>query len=123
MWVPLIENNEQDTHGAEFFIKKNLHNLLDKGPTIDVVLLACTHYPLMKDRIREHLPVAVKLLSQGDIVADSLTEYLKRHPELEKLCSKEGKRQFFTTDSTEDFDNHATSFYGERVESSHVDLG
>ncbi len=122
MWVPLIENNEQDTHGAEFFIKKNLHNLLEKGPTIDVVLLACTHYPLMKDRIREHLPVPIKLLSQGEIVADSLVSYLERHPEIAERCSTNGQRQFFTTDSTEDFDNHATGFFGEAIQSKHLDL-
>lgn len=122
MWVPLIENNEQDSHGAEYFVKKNLQQLLEKGPTIDVVLLACTHYPLMKDLIREHLPVAVKLLSQGEIVAHSLADYLQRHPEIEQACSREGKRVFYTTDSTEDFDNHATRFFGEAVQSVHLDL-
>jgi len=122
MWVPLIENNEQDSHGADYFVKKNLHELLDKGPMIDVALLACTHYPLMKEKIREHLPVAVKLLSQGEIVAGSLADYLQRHPEIEQGCSREGKRIFYTTDSTEDFDNHATRFFGEAVESSHLDL-
>jgi len=122
MWVPLIENNEQDSHGADYFVKKNLHELLDKGPMIDVALLACTHYPLMKEKIREHLPVAVKLLSQGEIVAGSLADYLQRHPEIEQGCSREGKRIFYTTDSTEDFDNHATRFFGEAVQSSHLDL-
>lgn len=122
MWVPLIENNEQDSHGADYFVKKNLHQLLEKGPLIDVALLACTHYPLMKEKIREHLPVPVKLLSQGEIVATSLADYLQRHPEIEQACSREGKRHFYTTDSTEDFDNHATRFFGEAVESSHLDL-
>ena len=88
MWVPLVENNEHEGHGADFFIKKNLHELLDKGPMIDVVLLACTHYPLMHDKIRDRLPVAVKLLSQGDIVASSLAEYLQRHPEMAAECSQ-----------------------------------
>ncbi|MBL7758818.1 MAG: aspartate/glutamate racemase family protein, partial [Chitinophagaceae bacterium] len=122
MWVPLIENNEQDSHGADYFVKKNLHQLLEKGPMIDVALLACTHYPLMKEKIREHLPVPVKLLSQGEIVATSLADYLQRHPEIEQACSREGKRHFYTTDSTEDFDNHATRFFGEAVQSSHLDL-
>lgn len=123
MWVPLIENNEQDSHGADYFVKKNLHQLLEKGPMIDVALLACTHYPLMKEKIREHLPVPVKLLSQGEIVATSLADYLQRHPEIEQGCSREGNRQFYTTDSTEDFDNHATRFFGEAVQSLHLDLG
>src|SRR6185295_6256035 len=122
MWVPLIENNEYQTHGAEFFIKKNLHRLFEKGERIDVVLLACTHYPIMKDKIEKHLPVAVKLLSQGEIVAESLVDYLSRHKEIKQLCSKNGDRIFYTTDSTEDFDNHATTFFGEPVRSVHVDL-
>jgi glutamate racemase len=122
MWVPLVENNEHEGHGAEFFVKKNLHNIFEKGETIDVILLACTHYPLLKDKIQEHLPVGVKLISQGEIVAASLVDYLRRHPEIEKNCSKGGTREFYTTDSTEEFDNHATSFFGEIIESVHVDL-
>jgi glutamate racemase len=123
MWVPLVENNEYDSHGADFFIKKNLHNLFSKGEEIDVVLLACTHYPLLREKIENHLPVGVKLLSQGEIVAESLSDYLFRHPEIERRCSREGKRLFYTTDSTEDFDSHATRFFGEPVESIHVEMG
>jgi glutamate racemase len=122
MWVPLVENNEHQGHGADFFIKRNLHNIFEKGETIDVLLLACTHYPLLNEKIREYLPVAVKLLSQGEIVANSLAEYLRRHPEMESRCSKKGGREFYTTDSTEDFDNHATIFFGEAVQSKHLDL-
>ena len=122
MWVPLIENNEHRGHGADFFVKKNLHNIFEKGKNIDVILLACTHYPLLKEKIEEYLPVGVKLVSQGEIVAESLTDYLQRHPEIEKNCSKNGHRVFFTTDSVTDFDNHATLFYGEAVQSGHVNL-
>jgi glutamate racemase len=122
MWVPLVENNEQSSKGADFFVRKNLENLFEKGEDIDVVLLACTHYPLLKDKIEEYLPVGVKLLSQGEIVAHSLADYLQRHPEIESRCSKEGRRSFYTTDSTEDFDQHATVFFGQEVESKHVDL-
>lgn len=122
MWVPLVENNEHESHGADFFVKKNLHQLLEKGPMIDVVLLACTHYPLMQEKIREHLPVAIKLLSQGDIVANSLADYLRRHPEMESKCSKGAGRRFFTTDSPEDFDRQATRFFGEPIQSAHLDL-
>jgi glutamate racemase len=123
MWVPLIENNEHTTHGADYFVKKNLHNIFEKGEDIDVILLACTHYPLLKEKIVEYLPVGVKLLSQGEIVADSLADYLQRHPEMEARCSKNGQREFYTTDSTRDFDNHTLLFYGEAVQSKHVDLG
>jgi glutamate racemase len=122
LWVPLIENNEMDNHGAAYFIKKNIHALFHKGGNIDVVLMACTHYPLMKDQISEHIPVQVKLISQGEIVANSLVDYFYRHPEIESLCSKNQKLQFCTTDSTEDFDNHATFFFGEPVESRHVEV-
>lgn len=122
MWVPLIENNEHTGHGADYFVKKHLHNIFEKGERIDVILLGCTHYPLLASKIEEYLPVAVKLISQGEIVAKSLADYLSRHPEIESHCSKNGKREFYTTDSTEDFDNHATNFYGESVSSHHVNL-
>jgi glutamate racemase len=122
MWVPLVENNEFESHGADFFVKKNLKSIFEKGNTIDVLLLACTHYPLLKDKIQEYLPVGVKLISQGEIVAEGLDDYLLRHPEIEALCSKNEERAFFTTDSTEDFDNHASIFFGEVVKSQHIDL-
>src|SRR6185436_10056557 len=77
MWVPLVENNEHHNHGADFFVKKNLHEIFAKGENIDVLLLACTHYPLLKERIEEYMPVGVKLISQGEIVADSLMDYLQ----------------------------------------------
>ena len=123
MWVPLVENEEYKGHGADFFVKKNLHNIFEKGEKIDVILLACTHYPLLKEKIEEYLPIGVKLISQGEIVAASLQDYLGRHPEIEMRCSKNGQRTFYTTDSTTDFDNHAAIFYGSRVSSCHVDLG
>lgn len=123
MWVPLVENNEHEGHGADFFVKKNLQSIFEKGKTIDVLLLACTHYPLLKEKISEYLPVGVKLLSQGEIVADGLADYLSRHPEIEAACSKSRQRAFYTTDSTEDFDNHATIFFGQSVQSQHLDLG
>ena len=122
MWVPLVENNEHHSHGADFFVKKNLHQIFEKGENIDVLLLACTHYPLLREKIEEYMPVGVKLISQGGIVADSLADYLLRHPEMEKQCSKNGQRVFYTTDSTEDFDNHAAIFYGDPISSKHLDL-
>jgi glutamate racemase len=123
MWVPLIENNEHHNHGTDFFVKKNLHNIFERGKNIDVLLLACTHYPLLQDKIKEYMPIGVKLISQGEIVAISLKDYLERHPEMEERCSKKRRREFFTTDSTEDFDSHAAIFYGETISSKHVDLG
>jgi len=123
LWVPLIENNEHTGHGADFFVKRNLHSIFEKGSNIDVLLLACTHYPLMKQKIEEYLPIGVKLVSQGEIVAKSLADYLQRHPEIEGQCSRNGQRMFYTTDSVEDFDTNATRFFGEPVRSGHLDLG
>ncbi|TMI95966.1 MAG: glutamate racemase [Bacteroidetes bacterium] len=122
MWVPLVENNEYDNHGTDFFVKKYIQQLLGQDEAIDTILLACTHYPLLLEKIKEYSPADMKILAQGEIVAESLAHYLKRHPEVESKCSKDGKREFYTTDSTEDFDNHARIFFGEPVRSKHLNL-
>lgn len=122
MWVPLVENNEHQTEGADYFIQKHINNILSRNKEIDTLLLACTHYPLLKEKIEKHLPKNVKLISQGEIVAESLKDYLHRHPEMENKISKKGKRIFCTTDSTEDFDNKAGIFFREKVSSKHLDL-
>ena len=122
MWVPLVENNEHQSGGADYFIEKHINNILSRNKDIDTLLLACTHYPLLKEKIEKHLPQNVKLVSQGEIVAESLKDYLQRHPEIESKISKQGQRIFYTTDSTEDFNNKATIFFGERVEARHSDL-
>ncbi len=122
LWVPLVESNEHTGHGADYFVKKNLHDIFEKGDDIDVILLACTHYPLLREKIEEYLPLGVKLIAQGEIVATSLADYLQRHPEMESRCSRHGERVFYTTDSTEDFDSHATLFFGEAVQSKHLNL-
>jgi glutamate racemase len=122
MWVPLVENNEYDSEGANYFIKTDIESLLKKSPEMDTVLLACTHYPLLLDKIKKYLPKNVKVISQGTIVAKSLEDYLIRHPEIESKSSKNATLEFFTTDSTEDFDKHSEIFFGEKVHSRHVDL-
>jgi glutamate racemase len=122
LWVPMVECNECDNHGADFFVKKYIGELLKQDVRIDTILLACTHYPLLLDKIREYSPADMKILTQGEIVAESLADYLMRHPEIETRCSKNGQRSFYTTDSTEDFDNHASNFFGEPVRSKHVEL-
>lgn len=122
MWVPLVENNEYDSAGADFFIEKDISELMKKSPEIDTVLLACTHYPLLIDKIKKFLPAGVKVISQGPVIAKSLQDYLRRHPEIEAKCSKNGQLQFFTTDSSEDFDKHSKLFFGEKVSSVHLDL-
>ncbi len=123
MWVPLIENNEHMGHGADFFIKKNLRQLFAQNPLIDTVLLACTHYPLMYEKIEEFTPLGVKIIPQGNIVANSLATYLQRHPEMDKEISKNGHRLFYTTDSTEDFEEKAAIFYGQPIVARHADIG
>ncbi len=122
MWVPLIENNEHEGNGADYFVKQCVDELMKKNDKIDTVLLGCTHYPLLSKKIQQHLPVGVQLLSQGKIVAESLADYLKRHPEMETRLSKNASRHFFTTDSAADFNNHACLFYGEVVKAVHVEL-
>ena len=122
MWVPLVENNEYNSPGADYFIAKDINNLLQQSPRIDTILLACTHYPLLMDKIKKAVPANVTVLSQGEIVADSLAGYLKNHPEMDEKCSKNGQISFYTTDSTEDFDNHAAVFYGKPVKSMHLTL-
>lgn len=122
MWVPLVENNEYESHGADFFIKKNIHQLLKKEPLVDTMLLACTHYPLLLKKITEYTPVDITILTQGAIVANSLVDYLHRHTEMEARLSKNSIRTFYTTDAAEDFDKHAALFYGKPVTSKHIDL-
>jgi len=122
MWVPLIEANEHTGPGADYFVKKHIQHVFSQSDKIDTLLLACTHYPLLADKIRQQLPAGVTLLSQGQVVAESLASYLERHPEIETQCSKGGRRMFFTTDAAEDFDNHATLFFGQAVKSQHLDL-
>lgn len=122
MWVSLVENNEHEKEGADYFVKKNMENILSRSSSIDVLLLACTHYPLLLEKIKKYIPPHVKIISQGSIVARSLQDYLHRHPEIELTLSKEGKRDFYTTDSTEIFNTQASIFFGEKVRSMYLKL-
>jgi len=122
MWVPLVENGELSGEGTEFFVRKYLDELFDQSPELDTLLLACTHYPLLLPAIKKFLPKKIKAIPQGEIVAKSLADYLKRHPEMNEKCSKNGSRIFHTTGSTSDFDGHASAFFGEEISSVHVNL-
>jgi glutamate racemase len=122
MWVPLIENNELDNPGADYFVKKHIVQLFNQSKNIDTIVLGCTHYPLLKSVIEKHLPHNVSVLTQGKIVADGLKDYLIRHPEMETRLSKKSKRDFFTTDSVDSFDKHASLFFGQEVKSKLVGL-
>lgn len=122
MWVPLIENNEYKNVGADYFIQKNMDELLAQNNNIDTVLLACTHYPLIQEKIKQFLPAGATLLSQGQIVAESLQYYLERHPEMNAQLSKQQQQTFYTTDDPIDFNNQATKFFGSDIQSKQVHL-
>lgn len=122
MWVPLVENGEYDKPGADYFVQQHVERVLAKDPKVDTLLLACTHYPLLMKKIREYTPEHVSVLSQGEIVAESLKDYLNRHPEIDEKCSKGGSRHFLTTDSTEEFDAHGKEFFGKEITSEFVHL-
>lgn len=122
MWVPLVENNEHNDPGANYFVEKYLDQINQQSSDIDTLLLACTHYPLLEDKIRNTLGTNISVLSQGPIVAASLQDYLQRHPDINKHCSKNGQRQFLTTDAPEIFDQHATTFFEQTVNSKYVEV-
>jgi glutamate racemase len=122
MWVPLIENQEFDGPGADYFVKKGIDQLLEQSGDIDTIILGCTHYPLMMEKIRQYTPPHIRLLAQGDIVANSLQDYLQRHPAMENLCLKNGARTFYTTESDEGSSDKVTLFYGQPAVVQHLDL-
>jgi glutamate racemase len=122
MWVPLIENNEYEKPGADYFVKQHMDQLLKKAPQLDTILLGCTHYPLLMHKIKQYAPEGIQIIAQGDIVAESLLEYLHRHPEMDAQCSKTGSRKFFTTDDPANFNAHATSFLGREVQAQYLHL-
>ncbi|MDA3931054.1 MAG: glutamate racemase [Prolixibacteraceae bacterium] len=115
MWVPIVENNEIGSDGANYFVKKNLNNLLLKDPAIDTIVLGCTHYPLLSSSIRKYLPEGIQLVEQGSIVALKLKDYLERHTEIEKCCSTGSKVVFYTTELAENFNEKASAFMDREV--------
>lgn len=122
MWVPLVENDEYNSEGADFFIRKYVRQLMVQSADIDTIVLGCTHYPLLAGKLQQYLPPGVQLLSQGSIAAAGLKDYLQRHPEMAKKCSTGGTREFFTTDDTETFDRQAGIFFETPVKSRHLSL-
>ena len=123
MWVPLVEYNEFTGEGADYFIKKDIDGLLSQDPDIDTIILGCTHYPLLWEKIRKYTPSHIHLISQGDYVAKSLKDYLERHPEMDVRCTKKGSCRFLTTESVEKFEESAVIFLGqEKVAVQHISL-
>ncbi|MDE6811372.1 MAG: glutamate racemase, partial [Muribaculaceae bacterium] len=122
MWVPLIENNEANGPGADYFVEKYCREVMSKDPLIDTLLLGCTHYPLLYNKIRKAMPDRVSIIPQGQLVADSLADYLRRHPEIEQCCSRSGHLEFLTTENPSKFDSLATLFLDTPVSSTRIQL-
>jgi glutamate racemase len=116
IWVPLVETNEFASDGADFFIKRHIENLLARDSMIDTIILGCTHYPILLDKIRKYVPKGISIMTQGSAVASSLKDYLSRHPEMDSLCTKGGSSTFFTTESEGKFGNQASLFLNQQIE-------
>lgn len=121
-WVPLVEYNEADSPGADYFVKKRLDALAQKDSLIDTIILGCTHYPLLMPKIEKYKRPGVRIVAQGEYVANSLKDYLKRHPEMNVKCTKTGTCQYFTTENPMRFQEQAQVFLHEKIQVNHVDL-
>lgn len=122
MWVPLVENNEYNSPGADYFVKKRIDGILQLDPLIDTLILGCTHYPLLLQKIKQFTPKGIHLVPQGQYVAESLADYLVRHPEIEQQCTRGGQCRYLTTESGERFGECASMFLGQCVEARHITL-
>ena len=122
-WVPLVEYNEADSPGADYFVKKRIDEIMRKDPLIDAIILGCTHYPLLMPKILKFLPDGVRVVPQGEYVADSLREYLNRHPQIEQKCSQGASVRYMTTENPEKFKEQAQIFLHEPVEVESITLG
>lgn len=122
LWVPIIENNEADGEGADYFVKKRINALMNLDVQIDTLILGCTHYPLLMPKIQKYTPKNVRIISQGEYVAKSLQHYLERHPELDALCAKAGSCLYFTTENADRFKESAKIFLHEEIDVAHLDL-
>ena len=122
MWVPLIENNEYLSPGADYFVRKHAHNLMKADNAIDTIILGCTHYPLLKGKIEKELPDHVSVISQGEIVARSLADYLQRHPEMDQKCSKNSSCRYLTTENPGKFSSSASIFLSDEIRAQHVEV-
>ena len=122
-WVPLVEYNEADSPGADYFVKKRIDQLLRQDPDIDTIILGCTHYPLLLPKIHKYIPRGIRIISQGEYVAESLQRYFERHPEIEQRCTRGGEVRYLTTENPEKFKEQAQLFLHESVEVEKETLG
>ena len=122
IWVPLVENDEAQSEGTDFFVRRHIDSLLAKDNKIDTIILGCTHYPILYDKIRQYTPDHIKVVMQGDYVGRSLTDYMRRHPEMDSLCTKNGSCRFLTTESVDIFRQYASIFFDEEILVSSIAL-
>ena len=122
LWVPLVENLEAHNEGADYFVEKYINQLLTQSSDIDSIILGCTHYPILIDKIKKFTPQHINIVEQGGIVADSLADYLSRHPEMDIRCSKNGECTYLTTEDEDKFNNMASVFLNEQINSKHINL-
>ena len=122
MWVPLVENNEANGEGTDFFIRKYIHNLLAKDGQIDTIILGCTHYPLLLPKIQQFVPQSMKVVAQGEYVAASLKDYLYRHPEMDRKCTRGGSCSFCTTEAEDKFIESASTFLNQDITVQRISL-
>ena len=122
MWVPLVENNEANGEGTDFFIRKYINNLLAKAGQIDTIILGCTHYPLLLPKIQQFVPQSMKVVAQGEYVAASLKDYLYRHPEMDRKCTRGGSCSFCTTEAEDKFIESASTFLNQDITVQRISL-
>ncbi|MCI1648537.1 MAG: glutamate racemase [Bacteroides sp.] len=122
LWVPLVENNEANSDGADYFIEKYINELLSKDNQIDTVILGCTHYPLLLPKIKQYMPAGITTVAQGELVANSLKDYLLRHPEIDAKCTKKGNCTYCTTEAEAKFSESASAFLNKIIDVQHIAL-
>lgn len=122
MWVSLVENNESEGEGADYFIRKYIDQLINIDPLIDTAILGCTHYPILLPKIQRYMPESIKVIAQGEYVADSLKDYLLRHPEMDAKCTKKGSCKFYTTEAEEKFVESASTFLNQQIDVRRISL-
>ena len=122
LWVPIVENNEAEGAGADYFVKKRIDHILWLDPDIDTLILGCTHYPILMPKIKQYVPDGIQIVSQGEYVADSLKDYLARHTDMDNRCTKDGTVRYYTTENADKFKEAARIFWAENMNVEHIDL-
>ena len=122
LWVPIVENNEATGAGADYFVKKRIDHILWLDPDIDTLILGCTHYPILMPKIKQYVPEGVKIVSQGEYVAESLKDYLARHTDMDARCTKNGTVRYYTPENADKFKEAARIFITEDIQVEHIDL-